>query len=908
MKAEIFKKINSFLNIIIENGNRKRYKKKDFEDYVKFSFTFDIKGGCEDTINYLIPRPSMRIENIESESFDSNIDINQIKFIVYDKNNSKSNFISSFEFLSRFIKINDSSPLLFDNEEYKMIDNFYVYRNFTVLYNQNNLLPVPICEEKILIEKWIESDFSIPLLVLGDRGSGKSWFMKNILQDLFNKFKEDPWINPLPVYVDLRELAKKKANVSNLYNAILGYINENEIIDLFDENVVWESLLRNGNLLLLFDGLDEMSKEASSEILTKNLYEIFDIQKITNKIIITSRLNYFDSYKQIFEHFAYTYYMNNYMNENFILDKSNEALVRKNFAIVKLDQFTSKEFNSVKYLYSKKGDKKRINGTKIVSDFEKRYKSPGTIEFEIVQLSKIPGFFEGIIEALGNESMCLIDIFKSTINSKVFRYNVDASRSIRFLPIYDKTKGKYLDDANQPSFNIEKKNEVLRNIAWFCFERGINNIYLKEFSPILLATFGYNYDIIINDLKTQTLIKLTNDNQFSFMTEGIHAYYLSSYLYHLIRDNNENEFINNLGKFDFNNNLGIRTLTFLNNELLKHEVLRNQVSKSLEKRIKTERPFSPVKKYLFTNISLIAFNIDYEIINFWEKFPDSKDNIDIALLPGNENIDPFFLSINEVTNIDFDRFLKDKDFEGFYWKKKYKEHVKDENNKHKNNPFKEVINDYHLLYWVDGKIPIDKKNHPVVYISWFAAAMYCNWLSKKAGINEKNFYYKFSGNDKSLIVEINSKSYGFRLPTRKEWDYANREGNYNNNSFMDKFRDNLGKLTPEGLKIKENLLNRMEVTLPVRSGNPNIFGIYGLLGNVREWVDIELSICSVADFSIIKGATYLQSDYGLEFKYSDKVFAQNTNFDVGFRVARKLSTEENEIFDSAQDYFKSISK
>jgi len=55
------------------------------------------------------------------------------------------------------------------------------------------------------------------------------------------------------------------------------------------------------------------------------------------------------------------------------------------------------------------------------------------------------------------------------------------------------------------------------------------------------------------------------------------------------------------------------------------------------------------------------------------------------------------------------------------------------------------------------KSPVDYTNRPVVYVSWYGAVAYCNWLSEEYG------YTAGTGE-------------GYRLPTEAEWEYACRGG------------------------------------------------------------------------------------------------------------------------------------
>lgn len=68
-----------------------------------------------------------------------------------------------------------------------------------------------------------------------------------------------------------------------------------------------------------------------------------------------------------------------------------------------------------------------------------------------------------------------------------------------------------------------------------------------------------------------------------------------------------------------------------------------------------------------------------------------------------------------------------------------------------------------------GNPPRDMSNDPVVMVSWYGAAAYCNWLSIQTG---KESCYNLSS------WECNLAAHGYRLPTEAEWEHAGRGGNY----------------------------------------------------------------------------------------------------------------------------------
>lgn len=115
--------------------------------------------------------------------------------------------------------------------------------------------------------------------------------------------------------------------------------------------------------------------------------------------------------------------------------------------------------------------------------------------------------------------------------------------------------------------------------------------------------------------------------------------------------------------------------------------------------------------------------------------------------------------------------------------------------------------------WRYPPIPQDA-DHPVLCVDWVDAKAYVDWLAEKTG-----------------------KPY--RLPSESEWEYAARAGTTTARYWGDGIEEmcehaNVADLTSYRPQVDCN--DGYRYTAPITFGIPNAFGLYGMLGNVGEWV------------------------------------------------------------------------
>jgi formylglycine-generating enzyme required for sulfatase activity len=162
---------------------------------------------------------------------------------------------------------------------------------------------------------------------------------------------------------------------------------------------------------------------------------------------------------------------------------------------------------------------------------------------------------------------------------------------------------------------------------------------------------------------------------------------------------------------------------------------------------------------------------------------------------------------------------------------------------------------------------------PVTGVTWQGAIEYSRWLSKRTGQN-------------------------YAIPTEAQWEYAARADSTTVWPWGDKF-------DPKQINCATAV--REEGALPARSLKPNRFGLYGIPGNVWEWMldclDLTFYFHSPVHDPVwlqadcpapmIRGGSFRDPVYQCSPGYRVNYFDRGSWDGIGFRVVRSIGVGES---------------
>ncbi|PFI26957.1 hypothetical protein COI53_25835 [Bacillus thuringiensis] len=147
------------------------------------------------------------------------------------------------------------------------------------------------------IDFWQKDHQKEHISILGEFGTGKSWFCLKYAWEMIKQYQEAKSKNlprpRIPILIFLREYSKA-LKVDTLISDFFFRVHKIEIKGVFP---AFMQLNRMGKLLIIFDGFDEMADKINKQKMIDNFWELATVIKGKSKVIITCRNEHFPKIK-----------------------------------------------------------------------------------------------------------------------------------------------------------------------------------------------------------------------------------------------------------------------------------------------------------------------------------------------------------------------------------------------------------------------------------------------------------------------------------------------------------------------------------------------------------------------------------------------------------------------------------
>lgn len=776
-----------------------------------------------------------------------------------------------------------------------------------------------------------------PILLLGDRGSGKTWQLLRFCADQNGRHRKDPIGAPPALYISLHNWTTRwgEHEATDLYSVVS---NQCPWLQIKWDAPMFLALLRAGRIILCLDGFDEIQRQPNAHEIQEYAFELFRLLPPGCRFVIASRTTLFDSFSAIARLETWP---------ASTVGLSMDVLEMRSFSRSDIQEYlNTQEFTNLPDILNRASFLDDVNDPIAVAVCA-CFRHPGLLAYlqnSETRVNNVNG----------------VAAIREMVEGALISFNLDLER----------TKVLHRDrQGTLYEFGRTQRVTLLGDLAWFLAERGIDGIDVDSLPLRLSVMYGIDSDALRRDIRSQTVFEMQEDPGIARMTFGIRYstrestsgdsangsvaadYFLASYIFRRLQESIK------YGKSGFSQAmrfLGSVELSPLCASLLGE--MCESASQALRKRSLARsvptwisalahkgqyEVFAAQYRYLVTNLlKLGCLSADEaRVLDPWSKVesviqthPTALPGYEMRLIPactskgirewagqkgkcGSRTGDaggPFLIGLHEVTNVDFQRFVEDPSGSGLDWS--VERVTRAGSAGAPQSPHVQRTNEYHLYYWdkdSSGRFMPHAEHScfPVVYVSWFAALAFCDWISEK----EQRGKIKELSVDRGLYVERSGEGLApqYRLPTAVEWRWA-AQGPFSEARYPWDLQPyplpRKGKADPSVRNYREAaksvaLARRGRSKAVAYEDDFSVFGVAGLVGNVKEWVQDTIPVTELdrpPSTALVLGSTAHLDETSFCFEYFANLFPENTNPDVGFRVGRSLSTDELSALDLRQ--------
>ena len=335
------------------------------------------------------------------------------------------------------------------------------------------------------VDLWLDDPSKEHLSILGEFGSGKTWFTLHYAYRMLAKYKQSVRAGTerprIPILIQLREYS----HAGDIKALLSRFFFEKHQIRLPGYQA-FDQLNRMGKLFLIFDGFDEMAQKLDYDKVIRQFWELVKVVVPNAKVLLTCRT----------EHFRYAREGREVLRGEIHPVRQELPLSPPRFEVLELEPLNSTQIRSVLSLHTDSETVEQILAEPHLSDLARR-----------------PILIKLILEALPNLSpdipRNIANIYLSAINRKLER---------------DILEGRtFTSQADKLFFMTE--------LAWEMFARDISKIHYREIPVRIGAYLGVDtrddLDAYDYDLRTQTLLIRDEDGYYEFAHKSILEFFIA---------------------------------------------------------------------------------------------------------------------------------------------------------------------------------------------------------------------------------------------------------------------------------------------------------------------------------------------------------------------------------------------
>lgn len=822
----------------------------------------------------------------------------------------------------------------------------------------------PTAHEAVqFLRRWIEGfehRDADGVLITGERGAGKTWLLRHLEGELLSRHRESPWLHPAPVFVQLARLGEYLRGHRGSHRTLMHFLLEAppeswlrwRRNDRPPDTRFLEALATSGRLLLLLDGVDELANEATESSFERLVDELLTSLPPAARFVMTSRaskasflIERLNRYGSLLSRALRTEEANTEYLPQSEVSASDFDLLHAT-----LVPFGEKDLEQ---LYLNLRTEQRTADRAALESLTRPAPDEGDLagagKLALRELCGIPAAARSVLEHLGTDdgSRDMVQLFEHALFQVLISHNLEVGRA------YDRHRYRLAGSEGEQaglkvqSFGLALRVRLLEGLAHSLLEHETfveqgeeaPSTTLEILDDLFAEIIGPPYTTLAPDLISQTVLRRLSEPPYliSFRSDAIRGYFSARYLFRrVVCERETSAVLGDLGHTDLTTGRHGQVCRFFLADFLQRGMLdfdaddrlflghgrhpRLEPRADMKKRLATRGVLLVATQRLRRNLEALGLAApQLRVLSqpaWTRESAEARTTFSEVLVPAVGDLEPFFLANHEVTNQDFETFLRSELRPGrararvfrtdpleFSTRGGYAELFAAETEKPTaadggKGPTefwplrRQLLTSHYLLHWVDGKVPRGREYHPVIWVNQYVAAAYCNWLTTiRFGSDRVYYRLRIDGRQRPLLSVANQKKsggWGYRLPDQAEWRAAARAGEEPQSMPWQRLTSSDDPETRDrGSRYRALLTRRSLDTQDVRRFRANAYGLYGMVGNVREWTYQE----SGSEQYVMGATPYLLRSFRFDYEGELEVVSK-ARLDVGFRVARSLTPEE----------------